>query len=91
MEKLEERAKKVEEEVRKVINGIDTKPLLLELIDDVQHLGLTYKFEKDIIKALEKIVSLDENEKHISELYYTALSFRLLRQHGFEVSQGIYL
>ncbi|KAH1035007.1 hypothetical protein GLYMA_20G074400v4 [Glycine max] len=90
VEKLEERAKKVEEEVRKVINGIDTKPLLLELIDDVQHLGLTYKFEKDIIKALEKIVSLDENEEHKSELYYTALSFRLLRQHGFEVSQDVF-
>ena len=90
MEHLEERARKVEEEVRRMINGADTEALrLLELIDEIQRLGLTYKFEKDIFKALEKTISLDENEKHISGLHATALSFRLLRQHGFEVSQGI--
>ncbi|KAG5133684.1 hypothetical protein JHK82_024872 [Glycine max] len=91
MENLEERARKVEEEVRRMINGADTEALrLLELIDEIQRLGLTYKFEKDIFKALEKTISLDENEKHISGLHATALSFRLLRQHGFEVSQDVF-
>ncbi|TKY50540.1 Isoprene synthase [Spatholobus suberectus] len=92
VEKLEERATKLEEEVRRMINRVDTEPLrLLELIDDVQRLGMTYKFEKDIIKALDKInASLDEHENQKTGLHATALSFRLLRQHGFEVSQDVF-
>ncbi|XP_027363290.1 isoprene synthase, chloroplastic-like [Abrus precatorius] len=92
VEKLQERAIKLEEEVRHMINRVDMEPLsLLELIDNVQRLGLTYKFEEDIIKALQNIVSLDENQKHkISGLHATALSFRLLRQHGFQVSQDVF-
>ncbi|RDX83854.1 Isoprene synthase, chloroplastic, partial [Mucuna pruriens] len=86
MEKLEEKATKLEEEVRNMMNEAKTEALsLLELIDDVQRLGLTYKFEKDIIKALEKIVPLDESGLHV-----TSLSFRILRQHGFEVSQDVF-
>lgn len=89
--KLNERATELEEEVRHMINRVDTEPLsLLELIDNVQRLGLTYKFEEDIVKALDdKIALLNENEKHKSGLHATALRFRLLRQHGFHVSQGI--
>ncbi|KAG4395603.1 hypothetical protein GLYMA_20G248100v4 [Glycine max] len=50
---LEKRASKLEEEVCEMINRAEKEPLsLLELIDNVQRLGLTYKFEKDIIKAL---------------------------------------
>ncbi|WVZ17815.1 hypothetical protein V8G54_010797 [Vigna mungo] len=60
---------------RHMINGVDIDSLsLLEVINNVQHLGLTYKFEKDIIKALdENIVLLNENLKHKSGLYATAL------------------
>ncbi|KAJ1382418.1 Terpenoid cyclases/protein prenyltransferase alpha-alpha toroid [Sesbania bispinosa] len=86
VEILQERATKLEEEVWRLINRVDMEPLsLLELIDNVQRLGLTYKFEKDINKALERIVSLDRDK---SGLHATALTFRLLRQHGFEVSEG---
>nr|KYP75517.1 hypothetical protein KK1_008256 [Cajanus cajan] len=84
--------RKLEKEVRCMMNKADAEALsLLELIDDVQRLGLTYRFEKDIIKVLEKIVSLDEIEKHQSGLHATALTFRLLRQHGFhQVSQDMF-
>ncbi|XP_014513051.1 isoprene synthase, chloroplastic-like [Vigna radiata var. radiata] len=90
--KLNERAKELEKEVRRMMNRVDTEPLsLLEMIDNVQRLGLTYKFEKDIVKALhDKIVLLNENEKHKSGLHATALRFRLLRQHGFHVSQDVF-
>ncbi|KAF5205852.1 Isoprene synthase protein [Thalictrum thalictroides] len=61
---------------------------LLELIDDVQRLGLGYIFEQDIRKALgflkEKNVNLEGN------LHATSLCFRLLRQHGFDVSQDVF-
>ena len=91
METPQERAiKPEEEEVRRLINRVDLELIsLLELIDSVQRLGLTYKFEKDINAALERIVALDDTHKN--GLHATALSFRLLRQHGFEVSQGIYI
>ena len=88
METLQERARKLEEEVRCLINRVDLEPLsLLELIDNVQRLGLTYKFDKDINAALERIGALDDIHKN--GLHATALSFRLLRQHGFNVSQGM--
>ncbi|RDX60155.1 Isoprene synthase, chloroplastic, partial [Mucuna pruriens] len=63
--KLEEKGREVEEEeeVQCMMKKVDREPLsLLELIDHVQRLGLTYKFENDIIRALENIVSLDEND-----------------------------
>lgn len=96
VEILEERAGKLEEEVRGLIDTT-TEPLsLLEVIDKVHRFGLTYKFQHDINKALHRINvnSSDiyqgaEIEKSGSTLHATALAFRLLRQHGFEVSQGI--
>jgi isoprene synthase len=51
---------------------------------------LGYRFESDIRRALDRFVSsggFDAVTK--TSLHATALSFRLLRQHGFEVSQGI--
>ncbi|CAJ1961782.1 unnamed protein product [Sphenostylis stenocarpa] len=73
-----------------MINRKDMEPRsLLELIDDIQRLGLHYKFEDDINNALHRIVSTqnlkDESQK--KSLHETALLFRLLRQHGFDVSQ----
>ncbi|KAL5196264.1 Isoprene synthase, chloroplastic [Glycine soja] len=39
---------------------------------------------------MSSIVSLDENDKLERGLHATALRFRLLRQHGFEVSQDVF-
>jgi isoprene synthase len=77
--------------VRREINNEKAEFLtLLELIDNVQRLGLGYRFESDIRRALDRFVSsggFDAVTK--TSLHATALGFRLLRQHGFEVSQGI--
>lgn len=63
----------------------------IELIDDIQRLGLGYKFEDEIRRALVRCVSwLKNNDAKKRSLHATALSFRLLRQHGYEVSQGTY-
>lgn len=65
---------------------------ILELIDDIQRLGLSYHFEKDIKRALDRLflpvngANLMANEK--TSVHVTALCFRLCRQHGYEVSQG---
>ncbi|CAJ1961784.1 unnamed protein product [Sphenostylis stenocarpa] len=87
---VQERTATLEENVRHMINRKDMEPRsLLELIDDIQRLGLHYKFEDDINNALHRIVSTqnlkDESQK--KSLHETALLFRLLRQHGFDVSQ----
>ncbi|KAL2477434.1 Tricyclene synthase [Forsythia ovata] len=64
----------------------------LELIDDLQRLGISYHFQ-DEIKQILTIINKKYSENHepeIKDLYATALEFRLLRQHGFNVSQEIF-
>nr|QWD59173.1 terpene synthase 4 [Aconitum carmichaelii] len=60
----------------------------LELIDDIQRLGLGYNFEKEIRRVLSFL--LESNLKIENTLHATALSFRLYRQHGFQVSQDVF-
>ena len=63
----------------------------LELINDVRRLGLGYHFEKEIAEALDKFLSLERSSGtcvHRS-LHEAALSFRLLREYGYDVSPGI--
>ncbi|GFP86807.1 (r)-limonene synthase [Phtheirospermum japonicum] len=61
----------------------------LEFIDDLQRLGISYHFEDKIKHILNSIYD-DEGCKYYdpTDLYSTSLRFRLLRQHGFSVSQG---
>lgn len=66
---------------------------VLELIDDMQRLGLGYRFQKDIKRALDRInmcwEEYDDDAKEENKLHPAALRFRLLRQHGYHISQGI--
>lgn len=57
----------------------------LEIIDNLQRLGLSYHFEDEICNILNNLC--DKNRKR-DHLYAKALEFRLLRQHGFNISQG---
>ncbi|KAM3697273.1 hypothetical protein ACJW31_06G099700 [Castanea mollissima] len=88
----EDRAKKLEEEVRRMINNKDTKLLTtLELIDDIERLGLGYRFKEEIMRALDRFVTLKGCKEFTNgSIHDTALSFRLLRQHGFGVSQDVF-
>jgi len=90
IETLQETARKLEEKVRVQMNGTNMEPLnLLELIDDIERLGLSFKFEEDINKVLLKIVSVENFENRTGKsLHETALLFGILRRHGFDVSQG---
>ena len=63
----------------------------LELIEDVKRLGLSYHFEKEIKDVIQKFLSLNMyggTTIHRS-LHEVALSFRLLREYGYNVSAGI--
>ncbi|CAN1730513.1 Alpha-terpineol synthase, chloroplastic [Linum perenne] len=58
----------------------------LEMIDDIQRLGLAYHFQTEILKVLETAITSSYDEG----LYGCALRFRLLRQAGFMISQDIF-
>ncbi|KAK6156765.1 hypothetical protein DH2020_011013 [Rehmannia glutinosa] len=64
----------------------------LEFIDDLQRLCLSYHFE-DKIKHILNRIYLEHKyncKNYEMDLYSTALEFRLLRQHGFRVSQDVF-
>ncbi|XP_043702739.1 terpene synthase 10-like [Telopea speciosissima] len=86
------KTKKLEEEVRGRLDDVGMGQLsLLELIDDIERLGLGYLFEEEIKKALDTIVCMEDVQTRTREsLHATALKFRLLRQHGYEVNQGMF-
>ena len=74
------------------MNQIIDDPLKqLELIDTLQRLGISYHFENEIKNVLKGIYekSNESDDSEQNNLYATSLKFRLLRQHGFNVSQGI--
>ncbi|XP_071731299.1 (E)-beta-ocimene synthase, chloroplastic-like [Rutidosis leptorrhynchoides] len=64
---------------------------LLELVDDIERLGLGYRFQNYIKEALKNIASRkgnsvgDEDIEH--SLHEVSLKFRLLREHDCNVSQ----
>ncbi|KAI4331802.1 hypothetical protein L6164_016757 [Bauhinia variegata] len=59
----------------------------LELVDRIQKLGLARHFQKEIKEVLDKILSTQNSISSIEEnRYLPALSFKLLRQHGYKVS-----
>ncbi|XP_049397393.1 (-)-camphene/tricyclene synthase, chloroplastic [Solanum stenotomum] len=62
----------------------------LELIDNLQRLGVSYHFKDEIMQLLRSIHDQSSSEAmSANSLYYTALKFRILRQHGFYISQDI--
>ncbi|PON82655.1 Squalene/phytoene synthase [Trema orientale] len=89
---LKDKAEKLEKDVKSIITDEKAELLTtLELIDDIQRLGLGYKFEDEIRRALVRCVSwLNNSEGTKKSLHATSLSFRLLRQHGYEASQDMF-
>ncbi|KAL6328011.1 hypothetical protein AAG906_033275 [Vitis piasezkii] len=78
----------------------DVKPMLgkvkkpldqLELIDVLRRLGLYYHFKDEIKRILDSIYNQynQHEEWKKDDLYATALEFRLLRQHGYDVPEGV--
>nr|QHU78619.1 ocimene synthase [Albizia julibrissin] len=93
-EKYEAKERNLLEDVRRMIVNENTEPLAkLELIDDVQRLGLGYRFDKEIKDALHTHVSLEQTRRRTKQsisLHEAALSFRLLRDHGYHASPDIF-
>ncbi|KAL5713790.1 hypothetical protein ACHQM5_015836 [Ranunculus cassubicifolius] len=85
------RATALQENVRNELNSVyEDKGVSssLGLIEDIQRLGLGYLFEKDIRRILGLLAQ--NNISHEGSLYETALSFRLFRHHGHEISRDVF-
>ncbi|XP_042487418.1 alpha-terpineol synthase, chloroplastic-like [Macadamia integrifolia] len=91
-EAYKDKTKKLEDEVKHKLDDRAMGHLCqLELIDDIERLGLSYLFEEEIKKALDTIACMKDMDTRTEEsLHATALQFRLLRQHGYEISQGVF-
>ncbi|KAK4441773.1 Isoprene synthase, chloroplastic [Sesamum alatum] len=84
-----EAVKELEDEVRCMLENKGVEPfVLIELIDDIERLGIAYQFQETIDRALERILlqSSQVEQKMHENSHACALYFRLLRQHGYHVS-----
>ncbi|RZC56951.1 hypothetical protein C5167_015802 [Papaver somniferum] len=92
------RAGKLKEDIRlrfvlnvqhKASNGSlsSSSSSLLQLINTIQRLGFSYHFDDEIRDALDAIIKENDIVWEEADLFTRALRFRLLRQHGYGVSQ----
>ncbi|KAG5555550.1 hypothetical protein RHGRI_006257 [Rhododendron griersonianum] len=85
-------AAKLVEDVKIMLDKVADPVVGLEMIDDLQRLGVSYHFEEDIKRVLENIsndsCNIDWNKE---DLHGTALKFRLMRQHGYNIPPASYL
>ncbi|GAY65207.1 hypothetical protein CUMW_239390 [Citrus unshiu] len=91
-ETYKRQAEELKGKVMTTINKDVTEPLdQLELIDNLQRLGLAYHFETEIRNILHNIYNSNKDYNWRKEnLYATSLEFRLLRQHGYPVCQDVF-
>ncbi|CAA2954136.1 isoprene synthase, chloroplastic-like [Olea europaea subsp. europaea] len=84
--------KKLEEAVKHMLDDEGMDPLdMLELIDDIQCLGMGYRFKGSTKSALDRIICSEKVMKKMDDSIHTcALYFTLLRQHGYKVSADIF-
>ncbi|XP_074294146.1 (-)-germacrene D synthase-like [Silene latifolia] len=90
-----EEAEMLKEKVQKMLKDDFTIEHLsekLSIIDAVERLGIAYHFETEIRDMLQRVYDLFNEEINLEhyELVTLALLFRLLRQHGYNVSTDIF-
>ncbi|XP_040361608.1 (-)-germacrene D synthase isoform X2 [Rosa chinensis] len=85
--KGEKRVQQLKEEVKRMLLDPPVETCLekLELVDDIQRLGASYHFEYEIDQTMQQIHD-NFNGYCDDDLHTCALRFRLLRQHGYNVS-----
>ncbi|KAF9667937.1 hypothetical protein SADUNF_Sadunf15G0075000 [Salix dunnii] len=91
-EALESEVEKLRDQVKREVlqaAACNFSSQSLDLIDAIQRLVVAYHFETEIEEALQHIYNNHINMED-GDLYNTALGFRLLRQHGYNVSSGVY-
>ncbi|EXC24794.1 Myrcene synthase [Morus notabilis] len=88
-----ERVENLKDEEREILKTLEGDHIAqLEHIDILQRLGISYHFEAEIQSVLEEIYTNYNNmySKKNMNLYATALEFRILRQHGYQIPQEVF-
>jgi len=83
-----EKCKVLREEVRMMLCKTKNELDQLEFIDILQRLGVAYHFTNEIRNILDNIY-YTQTSKSIKNLHATAIKFRLLRQHSYDISTGM--
>ena len=90
--KTEQHVQELKEELRTMLMApVENVSQKLDLIDDIQRLGVSRHFEKEIEEILRKIHENSyhcDNLQYDEDLYSAGLCFRLLRQQGYNISCG---
>ncbi|XP_027343009.1 myrcene synthase, chloroplastic-like [Abrus precatorius] len=89
-EKYIEQGRMLREEVRTMLGRLENPLDQLELIDVLQRLGIDYHFGNEIKNILDNVYHSDAFRRE-KNLYATALEFRLLRQHGYDISTDVFV
>ncbi|PRQ55602.1 putative lyase [Rosa chinensis] len=77
----------LKEELKRMIMAPAKRPSQkLHFIDHIQRLGVSYHFEDEIDQILQQV----HREEEYDDLCTTALSFRLLRQQGYNASCNMF-
>lgn len=93
-EKLGKEMKILEKDARNMLQADtrnETVKDIITLINTFERLGLSYKFEKEIEDHLERLVHSFDYDGNQHDLLTVSLLFRILRQHGYEISSGMYI
>ncbi|XP_058081685.1 sesquiterpene synthase TPS2-like [Magnolia sinica] len=86
-----ERAEKLKEQLKRMLRNVSDSLQELNLINEIQRLGVAYHFEKEIKDALYRMYDAHINCDDVSDdLHAVALWFRLLRQQGYNVSSNVF-
>uniref|UniRef100_A0A7N2MHK7 Uncharacterized protein n=1 Tax=Quercus lobata TaxID=97700 RepID=A0A7N2MHK7_QUELO len=82
----------LKEHVRMMLHKVVDPLEQLELIDILQRLGLSHHFEGEMKRILEGLYNNNQSGDtwRKENLYATTLKFRLLRHHGYNISQGVF-
>ncbi|KAJ1689022.1 hypothetical protein LUZ63_013177 [Rhynchospora breviuscula] len=80
---VKRRIEELKEEVATTLRSTTDAVEMMNLVDTIQRLGINYHFKREIEDAL---TSLQDAKLDGADLHQVALHFRLLRQHGFNVS-----
>ena len=91
IEAQENMAKELKQELKRELQTIGDKPLKQQLclIDSIERLGVAYHFDEEIEDALQRIFETS-TDTSTDDLVLTSLLFRVLRQHGYKVSSGMW-
>ncbi|KAL5066847.1 hypothetical protein RYX36_017734 [Vicia faba] len=84
-----EKCRVLKEEVRMMFDEIENEVDQLEFIDVIQRLGVAYHFNNEIKNILDNIYNKKTSNLK-NNLHATALKFRLLRQHRYDISTDVF-